>query len=255
MPIDALPSAPLPTDAPAVFDSKAYALLGALPTFVSQTNAAEANVDAKEANTVLKEASAVAASTAAVAAANYKGAWSALSGALNIPASVIHNNVVWMLVSNTANVASITPGVSAQWIKLTSAVTLLATITPTNGVTTVAQTGLAKSNMLRVFMSDVGFAASATSVRFAVSANNGSTYSTETSPEIAGNVTSANTRFDLMNAGEASTNKPWFSAASNGNLAQAVITSVTGVINAIRFTTQSGTTFNGTGTIYIFGVN
>jgi hypothetical protein len=53
---------------------------------------------------------------AAVAAANYKGEWSTLAGALNIPASVSHNGVVYVLKANAANVAAITPGVSAQWL-------------------------------------------------------------------------------------------------------------------------------------------
>lgn len=46
MPITALPTPPLPTDTPADFNTKAFALLGALPTFVTEANALETAVDA-----------------------------------------------------------------------------------------------------------------------------------------------------------------------------------------------------------------
>ena len=46
MPITALPTPPLPTDTPADFNTKAFALLRALPTFVTEANALETAVDA-----------------------------------------------------------------------------------------------------------------------------------------------------------------------------------------------------------------
>ena len=46
MPITALPTPPRPTDTPADFNTKAFALLGALPTFVTEANALETAVDA-----------------------------------------------------------------------------------------------------------------------------------------------------------------------------------------------------------------
>ncbi len=57
------------------------------------------------------------ASSAAIAsaAANFKGNWSALTGALAVPASVYHNGSYWMLLSNLANVTADVPGVSAAW--------------------------------------------------------------------------------------------------------------------------------------------
>ncbi len=48
MTISALPAQPLPTDTPSVFNTKAFALLLALPTFVTEANATEANVDSLE---------------------------------------------------------------------------------------------------------------------------------------------------------------------------------------------------------------
>ena len=46
MPITALPTPPLPTDTPADFNTKAFALLGALPTFVTEANALKTAVEA-----------------------------------------------------------------------------------------------------------------------------------------------------------------------------------------------------------------
>lgn len=51
----------------------------------------------------------------AAAAANYKGLWSTLTGALNMPASVSHNGNYWALNANLADVTAATPGVSASW--------------------------------------------------------------------------------------------------------------------------------------------
>lgn len=99
---------PTPSSAdPANFSPRADATLAGMAVAFDQFNA---NVRALN--------NAVSASAAAVAAANYVGAWSGLSGALNIPASVSHNRRVWLLVSNTSNVTSITPGVSSQWLAL-----------------------------------------------------------------------------------------------------------------------------------------
>ena len=57
MTISALPTPPSPSDSPAAFNSKAFDLLGALPTFVTEANGLEAE-------------NAAAASAAATAAAN-----------------------------------------------------------------------------------------------------------------------------------------------------------------------------------------
>ena len=111
MPITALPTpAPTSTD-PANFDPRADALIAALPTFVTEANTLEANVNAKE-------LSATASAATALAGSNFKGNWSALSGALNVPATVYHSNSYWVLLSNLANVATATPGVSASWAML-----------------------------------------------------------------------------------------------------------------------------------------
>lgn len=67
IPIDALPPAPLPTDTPAEFDVKSFALMGALGPMVGQANASieTANTNA----TAAQERSATATSAAATATA------------------------------------------------------------------------------------------------------------------------------------------------------------------------------------------
>jgi len=66
-------------------------------------------------------ASAVSASTSALqsglslAITNYVGAWSDLTGALAIPASVSYDGSFWKLVENVADVTTQVPGVATAW--------------------------------------------------------------------------------------------------------------------------------------------
>ena len=121
MTITALPSAPLPTDNTATFNAKAFALVASLSAFVTEANALEVQVDADAADVSAKSISATASALSAAGSANFKGEWSTLTGALNIPASVSHNGVVWILKANLANVTTAVPGVSSQWLPATFA--------------------------------------------------------------------------------------------------------------------------------------
>lgn len=58
------------------------------------------------------------AQTAALAAAGYAGAWSGLSGALAIPASVYHDDALWFLLEDLADVTAKEPGVDAEWERI-----------------------------------------------------------------------------------------------------------------------------------------
>lgn len=69
-------------------------------------------------STAYTAAQTVAAAAVALAGANCRGAWSGLTGALNTPASVIHNGQLWVLTANLANVTTATPGVSSSWAPL-----------------------------------------------------------------------------------------------------------------------------------------
>ena len=51
----------------------------------------------------------------AAASANFKGSWSALTGAAAVPYSVYHSGTYWMLLSNVADITAKTPGVAAEW--------------------------------------------------------------------------------------------------------------------------------------------
>lgn len=113
MPLTPIGPSPSRGSAPESFAQSADNLLAVqLPRLVSEVNVLLPAIEGAAASA----AAAAASATSANASANYKGEWSSLSGALNIPASVSHLGVIYMLTSNTANVALITPGVSAQWV-------------------------------------------------------------------------------------------------------------------------------------------
>lgn len=102
--------------------------MSALPVFVDEANALQVDVNAKSAAAAssatlasTKASDAAAARDIVMAAVNYKGVWSSLSGALSIPASVLHNGAIWMLSQNVATVQSVTPGVSTVWLNVTPA--------------------------------------------------------------------------------------------------------------------------------------
>lgn len=121
MSITALPTPPSRTD-PTNFAARADAFMAALPTFATEANALQADVNAKQVATADSAAAAAIslaetqlASDAALDAANFKGYWNTLTGALNKPASVLHGGKFWILLNNLANVATSQPGVSADW--------------------------------------------------------------------------------------------------------------------------------------------
>lgn len=64
-----------------------------------------------------------AAVAGALAAGNFRGNWADQVGALNRPASVLHNNILWFLARDVADVAAEQPGVSTAWIDLMGRVT------------------------------------------------------------------------------------------------------------------------------------
>ena len=117
MAMTALPPAPSRA-VPSTFSTLADAFIAALPRFVTEANALEANVNAKEVITVAASSTASSASAVALAAANYKGEWSAQTGAATVPYSVSHLGHFWQLTSNLANVAAKTPGTDVEWVEI-----------------------------------------------------------------------------------------------------------------------------------------
>lgn len=121
-PITPLPAVPDANDGPDTFTEDADAFLGALPAWANQVNAAGAYIDgvgaAVDADATTASAAAATATAVqniVVSAANFKGNYSALTGALAVPASVYHNGNYWQLLENVANVTLEVPGVSSKW--------------------------------------------------------------------------------------------------------------------------------------------
>lgn len=130
-PIQPVPPAPEPpafptlADRPAgVYNQKAYAwavywggeMMTRLMALVANVwnNATSAAESASVAQAGAESASNAAA--VAMAGNHFKGAWSSLAGALNRPASVIHNGQYWMLLNDLLDVAASEPGVdTANW--------------------------------------------------------------------------------------------------------------------------------------------
>ena len=76
-------------------------------------------VDEDAAEAAASAAAAASSETIALGAANFKGIWSNLSGALNIPASVEHEGAVYLLLNNLADVTLSEPSVTSDWLNIT----------------------------------------------------------------------------------------------------------------------------------------
>lgn len=140
MPIDALPDAPLPSDSRSAFSLKQFAFQMAMALFRTQANALEANVELKEATASAAASTATASAATAQAAANYKGEWSALTGALNMPASVSYGGFFYALNANLANVTTAVPGVASQWTQITTQDSALVVVSTTTVTAATGQT-------------------------------------------------------------------------------------------------------------------
>ena len=121
--IPALPTPPVRSDAPADFAAKADAFAASLVGFVDNVNGSAVFIDQRATDSAISASAAAQAKIdaelardAAQNVANFKGAWSSLAGALNVPATVQHNGMIWSLLVNLADVATSEPGVSADWV-------------------------------------------------------------------------------------------------------------------------------------------
>lgn len=101
--INDLPVAPQRSD-PGTFAARADALVAALPGFVDEANALGAYLSEMAAAVDLFDA-----------LVGFRGAWSGLTGALAMPASVSHSGNIYALTADVADVTAHTPGVSASW--------------------------------------------------------------------------------------------------------------------------------------------
>lgn len=106
VPLTPLATPPDPNDR-STFDARAYPFTISQQTMVGEFNA---NVPALN--------DAATAASGALAASHYKGAWATLTGPLAIPATVVHNGSLYMLLESVADVTAEEPGVSAKWKSL-----------------------------------------------------------------------------------------------------------------------------------------
>jgi hypothetical protein len=128
--------------------------------------------------------------------------------------------------------------------------TLIATIVPTNGTSSVALTSISSYKSLIVMSNQVTLSLAAY-LKLAVSSDNGSSYFgdfgfTETTTTPLGYA-------QIFKTDLTSSNKTGFSVGT-GNTAGQNITGTTGIINAIRISPSVGS-FNGGGSIYVYGMN
>ena len=96
----------------AIFVPDNSAMITSLNIWTSEANNLKDEVNA------MKD-TAVTAKDTALASSNYKGLWSSLSGALNTPASVSYNGVIWLLNTNLADVTTSIPDkLNSDWTAL-----------------------------------------------------------------------------------------------------------------------------------------
>jgi hypothetical protein len=163
------------------------------------------------------------------------------TSALQVVAPGTSGNV---LTSNGTTWQSTAPAASGG-------LTLLATTTPTGSTSSVSVTGLAAYKQLILIASSVGVSVS-TFVAFALSSDNGSTYGSAASLTNSGS-TARDGIASLFRTSTSSSTKPYSLVTTTTSLA-ATYSATTGIIDAVRFSTGSGT-FNGTGVFLIYGVN
>lgn len=177
-------------------------------------------------------------------------------------ATLTTNNV--LLGNGTSAVQVVAPSTSGNvltsngttWTSAAPAsaggMTLLATLTPANGVTLVSATSLSTQKSF-VIVTASPTLSSYEGMRFALSSDNGSTYGANTTFTTVNGATS-NGVATIYKTDDAATAKPYFYVGGLGNSSLFGSNSKTGVINAIRISLPSAT-FTGTGSIYIYGMN
>lgn len=98
------------------YNSKAYAFgTHMADLFPGEINTVVAEVNSNTHIVLSAKDETKHASAAAIASASFKGAWSALGGALAVPASTAHNGQIWLLMESVSDVTAHQPGVSSKW--------------------------------------------------------------------------------------------------------------------------------------------
>jgi|688.fasta_scaffold57159_6 hypothetical protein len=184
-------------------------------------------------------------------ATNATNATNLLSGtAGSIPYQTGAGATSFTAAGSTGQVLSSTGTGAPVWAN-PQGLSLLATVTPANGVTSASVTGLSSSKNI-VVITD-GLVTSGTGgVGVALSSNNGSSYGSTNELTNANNTT-PNGYVSFYRC-DVSSSKPFITILGVSGITYGyTYTSTTGIINAIRFTVSS--TFTGVGSIYIYGAN
>lgn len=146
-------------------------------------------------------------------------------------------------------------GAAIQWADPSTGLTLLATMTPANGTSSVSVTGLASRQSLMIITDSVGLSSNSDLNAYA-SSNNGSSYSAQNIGFTNGGSTTPRGFAQIFRTDVTSNNKPYFVVGASSIANAGVVTDVTGVINAIEVRVGTGgVTYTGTGKIYVYGLN
>lgn len=117
--LGAFPSPPLLGQTQSVFNTNASNTLSYMSTWVTEMNAVSSAIDSATTAINASETNIETLADNVTAAVNNKGAWSALTGALNIPATVNHADRTWSLNTNLADVALSEPTlINSDWTNI-----------------------------------------------------------------------------------------------------------------------------------------
>lgn len=143
---------------------------------------------------------------------------------------------------------------SPKWTTISGGLTLITTLVPTAGASSVTLTNISSYKSLLI-MTDSGVAlSSAVTLRIALSSDNGSTYGSVTAFTSA-NATNPYGYIQFFRTDNSSSNKPYFTITGSSTASYARVASPTGTVNALEITPNSGATFSGGGNIFVYGIN
>lgn len=142
-------------------------------------------------------------------------------------------------------------GSPAQWTApaTPNGLVLLGTMTTSSGSTSASLTGLGQYESLLLILDNVSLSSSI-SLKFALSSDNGSTYGV--AQQFTGSSSSPTGLAQIFRTRTASVNKPF---STTGAFVLTGSYSLSGIVNAVRVSTESATTFaSNFGLIYVYGM-
>ena len=101
---------------PSSFSEDMEWLLSNLAGWTVEVNETASEVELLAEQTNIDAISLAENTPSVLAIANFKGTWANLAGPLNIPATVYHLGMYWVLSSNVADVTTVAPSVSPIWL-------------------------------------------------------------------------------------------------------------------------------------------